>query len=339
MINIRRTISRSLAAVAVALAAAAGISSCSAIKDELPPCPEGVKLRFVFDYNMEFANAFPSQVDCLTLLVYDQAGNFVTKRTETSSVLADENWRMTLDLPAGKTYTFVAYGGMACPDASFHFVTEPAAASPLSALQVSMNQNCIGADPGVNLHQLFYGNLDLTVPANALDYTEGTVYMMRDTNSIRILLQNLDGSPVIDTDFSFALTADNTLLSGATNEIIPTSTTTYSPWATGQSAVGTVEDGSQAILAYAEFSTSRLIAGQPVRLEITNKLSGEKVLSVPLVNYLLLLKSMQYENMAPQEYLDREHRWNVILFLDNGRWIDTRIVINDWIVRINNAEL
>lgn len=59
MINIRRTISRSLAAVAIAFAAVAGISSCNAIKDELPPCPEGVKLRFVFDYNMEFANAFP----------------------------------------------------------------------------------------------------------------------------------------------------------------------------------------------------------------------------------------------------------------------------------------
>ncbi len=48
---------------------------------------------------------------------------------------------------------------------------------------------------------------------------------------------------------------------------------------------------------------------------------------------------MQYENMGAQEYLDREHRWNVILFLDNGRWIDTRIIINDWIVRLNNAEL
>jgi hypothetical protein len=339
MINIQRTISRYLAAVAIAFAAVAGISSCNAIKDELPPCPEGVKLRFVFDYNMEFANAFPSQVDCLTLLVYDQAGNFVTKRTETSSVLADENWRMTIDLPAGKTYTFVAYGGMECPEASFHFVSEPATGSALSSLQVAMNADCVGAKPGVNLHQLFYGNLDLTVPANALDYTEGTVYMMRDTNSLRILLQNVDGSPVNVDDFIFEITADNTLLSGATNDVIPTQLTTYSPWTTGSNTVGSAEDGTEAVLGYAEFSTSRFIAGADVKLKITNAESGETILQVPLVNYLLLLKSMQFENMAPQEYLDREHRWNVILFLDNGRWIDTRIVINDWIVRINNAEL
>ncbi len=338
MINIRRILSRTLAAAAIAFAAVAGLSSCGAIKDDLPPCPEGVTLRFVFDYNMEFANAFPSQVDCLTLLVYDNEGKYVTSRTETSSVLADENWRMTVDLPAGKTYTFVAYGGLACQDASFHFVSQPANGS-LQSLQVGMNADCIGADPGVNLHQLFYGNLNLAVPANATDYTEGTVYMMRDTNSIRILLQNLDGSPVKAEDFSFALTADNTLLSGADNAVIPVGTTTYSPWSVGQAGVGTVEDGTDAVLAFAEFSTSRLIAESGARLEITNAVSGEKVLSVPIVNYLLLLKSMQYENMGAQEYLDREHRWNVILFLDNGRWIDTRIVINDWIVRLNNAEL
>ncbi len=338
MINIRRILSRTLAAAAIAFAAVAGLSSCGAIKDDLPPCPEGVTLRFVFDYNMEFANAFPSQVDCLTLLVYDNEGKYVTSRTETSSVLADENWRMTVDLPAGKTYTFVAYGGLACQDASFHFVSQPADGS-LQSLQVGMNADCIGADPGVNLHQLFYGNLNLAVPANATDYTEGIVYMMRDTNSIRILLQNLDGSPVKAEDFSFALTADNTLLSGADNAVIPVGTTTYSPWSVGQAGVGTVEDGTDAVLAFAEFSTSRLIAESGARLEITNAVSGEKVLSVPIVNYLLLLKSMQYENMGAQEYLDREHRWNVILFLDNGRWIDTRIVINDWIVRLNNAEL
>ena len=51
------------------------------------------------------------------------------------------------------------------------------------------------------------------------------------------------------------------------------------------------------------------------------------------------LYAQQFASMGDQEFLDREHRWNVILFLDNGRWIDTRIVINDWIVRINHADL
>ncbi len=75
------------------------------------------------------------------------------------------------------------------------------------------------------------------------------------------------------------------------------------------------------------------------RLTISAAENGESVLSIPIINYLLLLRSQQFASMGNQEFLDREHRWNVILFLADGRWIDTRIVINDWIVRINNAEI
>ncbi|MDE7460407.1 MAG: FimB/Mfa2 family fimbrial subunit [Paramuribaculum sp.] len=324
---------------ALAVASMLGISGCGAINDDLPPCPEGVNLRFVFDYNMEFANAFPSQVDCLTLLVYDQNGNYITTRTETSSVLADENWRMTLDLPAGQTYHFVAYGGMECEKSTFHFVNTPAAGTTLSQLAVSMNDNCIDADPGVNLHPLFYGDLDLTVPEGALDYTAGTVYMMRDTNTIRILLQNTNLTPVDPADFRFEITDNNTLLS-FDNSVVPTASgITYSPWATGQVASGTDSDSQEAILAYAEFATSRLINRSGARLTVTRVSNGQPVLSIPLVNYLLLYKSLRYESMPSQEYLDREHHWDMILFLNDNVWVSAYIVVNDWMVRLNSADL
>ena len=51
------------------LAVAALLSSCHGIYNDLEPCSQGVRLRFVYDYNMEYANAFHSQVDCLALLV------------------------------------------------------------------------------------------------------------------------------------------------------------------------------------------------------------------------------------------------------------------------------
>ncbi len=327
-------------AAAVALTVGATQSCDSAIYDDLDPCPQGVALRFVFDYNMEFANAFPSQVDCLTLLVYDAAGNYVKTVTETSSVLADEDWRMTVDLPAGQTYHFVAYGGLECSQSSFHFVSTPAAGSQLTSLQVAMDADCINANPGVDLHPLFYGALDLEVPAASTDYTIGTVEMMKDTNTLRILLQNVDNTPVDPADFTFAITADNTLLA-YNNDVIPTTTITYIPWATGQVGTGVDPDsGSEVLLAFAEFATSRFIADSRTRLIITNRQTGNTVLSIPLVNYLLLYKSLRYEQMGSQEFLDRESRWDMILFLqEGGNWLDTRIVVNDWIVRINQAEL
>lgn len=93
-----------------------GTTSCSEVYDDLEECPQGVVLRFVFDHNLEFANAFPSQVDCLSLFIFDREGNLVERRVETSSVLQDEDWRMTLDLPAGD-YHAVAYGGLECDKA------------------------------------------------------------------------------------------------------------------------------------------------------------------------------------------------------------------------------
>ncbi|MCM1297685.1 MAG: FimB/Mfa2 family fimbrial subunit [Muribaculaceae bacterium] len=324
----------------LAVAAMAGMVSCGAINDDLEPCPAGLKLRFVFDYNMLYANAFPSQVDCLTLFVYDAAGNLVAERTETTSVLADENWRMVIDLPAG-SYTCVAYGGMECSKSTFHFVTDPTIGSSFNALSVAMNSDCINAKPGKELHPLFYGKLSTTVDPKALDYTEATVYMMKDTNTIRVLLQNVDGTPVNVSDFTFAITDDNTLLN-CNNDVVPQQGITYSPWYTGQATAGTVDgETTEAVLAVAQFSTSRLTTNTAPRLIITDNRNSEAVLSIPLVNYLLLLRSENpaYANMPAQEFLDREDTWRMILFLDNGRWIDTRIVINDWIVRLNNAEL
>ena len=54
----------------------------------------------------------------------------------------------------------------------------------------------------------------------------------------------------------------------------------------------------------------------------------------------LLLKSELYAEMGAQEFLDRESEWSLVFFLDDGlRWLNTRIVINDWVVRINHTEM
>ena len=70
---------------------------------------------------------------------------------------------------------------------------------------------------------------------------------------------------------------------------------------------------------------------------MSNADSGEDILNIPLNNYLALYKSDRYSDMSMQEYLDRESEWAIVFFLDDGmRWINTRIVVNDWVVRINH---
>lgn len=316
-------------------------SSCERIYDDLEPCPHGVSLRFVYDYNMLYANAFPSSVDCLTLYIYDDNGNYVDTRVVTGTELQDENYHMTLELDRG-TYRFVAYGGLACNESTFSVLQEPSRESVYTDLQVEMDKSGVSADlPSERrLHDMFWG--ELTLETGEM-YREGTVQMMKNTNNIRIVLQQLNGKPVHADDFEFAITDDNTLF-GYDNDLIENGVITYLPWAAGEAVAGvssdTENEGEPVVVAYSEFSTSRLMTKNTPRLIIRLKGSGKEIVSIPLNDYLLLLKSELYSKMKPQEFLDRESTWSMVFFLGSDmHWIDTHIKINDWIVRINNAEM
>ena len=180
------------------------MSGCDAMHEDLQPCPSGLRLRFVYDYNMEYANAFPSQVDCLILYVFDEEGRRVLSRRAGIAETGDEDWRMILDLAPGR-YTCLAYGGMTCDDSSFRF--EFFSDTPdLEDIEVSVKPGLIGTDPGHRLHDLFYGRLVVEVPEESTRYTEETVKMMKDTNNIRLVLANTNGMTVNRDDFDFIIT-------------------------------------------------------------------------------------------------------------------------------------
>lgn len=286
---------------------------------------------------MEYANAFPSQVDCLTLLVYDKDGKYIDSYTAGKFQTSDENWRMEIDLPAGD-YNLLAYGGIDCSDASFRFNTNPAEIL-MQNLEVCLPSDLIASPKGTDLHPLFYGALEVSVSEENTDYTDATVKMMKDTNNLRIILQNADGTAVNNQDFTFTVTADNFLFDYQ-NNIIPTIPAEFYPWVRGTETVGSnAADNSSVEVGFAEFSLSRLMATSSPRLNIKRNEDQKTVLSIPLINYLLLLKSEHYDTMGPQEFLDRESRWSMVFFLDgNQRWITTQIIINGWVVRINDID-
>lgn len=319
------------------MAGASLFSSCESIYEDLDPCPQGLRLRFVYDYNMEFANAFPSQVECLTVLFYDSDGKYVTTRTNDTSDLADENWRMTIDLEPDE-YQIIAYGGMECEQSSFHFVADPASIT-YRDIEVALSQSALTSPVGTSLHPLFYGNISVAVEETDTDYREATVKMMKDTNNLRVVLQQVDGEPLDNELFDFKVTDNNTLFA-YDNDIIPRTPVEYLPWTRGNASPGELPDGGISQVCFAEMSFPRLVTRNDPHLTVTRRDGGDTVIDIPLNNYLLLLKSEQYFKMGAQEYLDRESRWNMIFFLDrNLMCIKTQIVINDWVVRLNNTDL
>lgn len=336
----RNDILRSIRAALAIIPLAAMASSCGMINEDLPECNQGARIQFIYDYNMEYANAFPSQVDCLTVLFYDTDGNFVTSRTASAPEISAEDYRMTVDLPAGE-YTIVAYGGMDCEKSSFHFTekaTKAEYAQKFEDLEVQMNASAITSPVGTPLHKLFYGKAGINIQQDALNYTDATVKMMRDTNSVRILLQQINGEPVKDADFVYSITADNTLFNYL-NDVVPTTPTVFYPYDRGEINVGENQFGTETVMAFAQFGLSRFLADDKTTLTIKTVKDDKTVMNIPLTRYLLAFRDQYKENIPPQEYLDRENTWNLIFFLDSDyRWIQVSIMVNDHIVRINDIE-
>lgn len=327
-------------------------SSCELVREDLDPCPSPVlELRFVYDYNMEFANAFHSQVHCLSAWFFDSEGRLVTVEKVTDrDLLADEGWRMHPDLPDG-TYHVVAYGGMECDQASFFRTVDLSEGSHFSSLHVRLDDSCLTVEDRRRLHNHFYGTADFTV--DSAEDTYATVAMMRNTNSIQVALQHLNGSPVDCNDFIFEIIDDNNDFDHA-NNLLMTGEVTYGPWNKGNRSTGVSGEGEDAhewYAALAQFTVSRLVKRTaqngktvPTTLVVRRAKDGGTVFSIPLVNYMLMFKhdntGAGLDSMGDQEYLDRENTWNFVFFLDEkDMWIDTRFIVNDWEVRMNSADM
>ena len=84
----------------------------------------------------------------------------------------------------------------------------------------------------------------------------------------------------------------------------------------------------------------RLVENQNAILTIRNKATNETVLRIPVIKMFLLAKLQGQYDMDNQEYLDRQDEYKMTFFLDkNMKWIDSQIIINEWIVRFDDMSL
>lgn len=318
------------------------LTSCGVIYEDLDPCDSGAKMRFVYDYNLESANAFPAQVDCLTLHIYDSDGNFVRTVAEQSSVLADEDWRMDVNLDPGR-YHAVAYGGIACEKASFAHDTTPGDGSNYQDISMRLKYGMAGK----KLHDHFHGVVDFDVDGDSPYYTPVTLRMAKTTNNVRVLLQNINGDPLDGNDFEFSITDDNSLLDH-NNVPVPGHLTIYNAWRKGQFSVAEIGNSHNAgrsaadaapddvRIAYGDMSTSRLYFSTDARLIVHSKETQKDILSLPLCKYLAMCNNYDFED---QEFLDRCSNYTLALLLggDNS-WIRLDISVPGYSVRVNNID-
>ena len=320
--------------------------SCSDIlEEEVVDCSVNYRVKFKYDHNMKFADAFANEVRSVTLYAFDQEGKFVYQRTEQGDILGEDGYTMPLEVEAGD-YRFVTWAGLEGEE-SFSVPVLTQGVSTIDELTCRMNRVEKRADGSSvileDLKPLWHGEVtEHTFTSRAAMNQELTIPLVKNTNNVRIVLQHLSGSPVNVDKFTFTITDENGLMD-YDNSLLKDEKLTYYAWRTDDGIAELNADGFRAQtsigVAIAELTVGRLVMENNPVLNITND-KGEKVLSIPLIDYALLVKGHYNRNMENQEYLDRQDEYNMTFFLDeNDHWVDSYIIINSWKVVLNNEDL
>ena len=322
---------------------AGSFASCNVLTEEEKDC--ALYVRFKYDMNMNFADAFQNAVNSVTLYAFKD-GVLAYQRTEEGELLKQNGYRMRIDeIPYREKhkYDYISWAGE--PDnESFTIPVLTVGKSTKEDLFCQLNRAGNGV-VSTDLEDLFHGmtnGQDYSRSASSAAGDEVVIPLTKNTNNIRIVLQHLSGKPVDVNKLNFTITDKNGLMN-YDNMLLGEDVITYKAWhkAQGSAGIGEQQEGviTEVNLALADLTVARLMADEEPILVVTND-EEEMVIRIPLVDYALLYKRLRYEDMPDQEFLDRQDEYNMTFFLDeNYRWINQFIYINSWKVVLQESEL
>lgn len=358
--------------VLAAMGLAAVVSSCDMMHQDTDDCPKGLYVKFKYDYNMQRADMFADHVGSVTLYVFDEQGKLVKKQEETNTAdyrpLAKSDYTMHItDLPAGK-YQLIALAGQNSYAEQLNtqrakFVrTEPALGDDISALNINLDRKEVGTvavdgktlplyiveNNALPLDTLWHGqssNAADTAPATVVlnedEPTYTTISMVRDTKKINVTLRELDDPTTMkveDYDFQIIDRNSHLLYNNALDESAWVKYTPHAAWNTSDSEATT--EGGYGQMAHVDFMTSRLWKHENnadnAQLIVSNKETGERIISVDLIDLLARCRTTEDYIYGAQEFLDREYDYKLSFFLRGGKLRECVIQINtlSWSVRV-----
>ena len=330
---------KSILASLVIVVLASGALSCDrAIYDGEGDCD--ILIRFEYDYNMKFADAFRNEVASVALYIFDQEGHFLRKVTDEGSRLSERNYSLRVSGFQPGVYDLVAWCGLG--ESPSFSVSEPATKEDLICRLSTLTRAETYID--TDMAPVFYGYVEDAKLQRQYEADLQTVVipLCKNTNSIRILLQALNADlPILPAEYEFTITDCNASLDWRNNIVNPEPLTYYA-WDKRQGTVE-YEDGKRLTAAVAEFTVNRLFVRDTDKtmLRIIDKTTEKTVIHIPLTDFFVMVKGKYNHAMTDQEYLDRQDEYQITFFLDNDRdWkIAQGIFINGWQIVLSNPDL
>ena len=330
------------------------LTACdSAIYDYEGDCEPHFKVGFRYDMNMKFVDAFSTEAKSVSLFVFDSTGKFVKSFESTVDAMASNNYMMDVDLAPGK-YSLLAWCGLNDGLHSYDVPTLTPGSSTMQELKNTLKRQA--ADDGTavvgEIDQLYHGIAEADFPDEEGVHT-AIVPLMKDTNRVKVVLQNLSENTMSVDDYKIFITAENGKLD-YDNSLMADELLTYEPYYTQEGSSEVIvttrdeqpTDGKQYNLLMSEMNLSRMVKNwqTPYKLHITDA-DGNNIITVSLVELFLLVKGKEYQNMDDQEYLDREDDFNMTFFLydaggpeEKNTFVGAEIIINDWKIVLQDLD-
>ncbi len=358
MSDINHLLPTRLRHLSLSLVAVAGMASCdSVIYDDEGDCSVHYRISFRYVKNMLGADAFGPQVTDINLQVYDQHGKLVLSKSEKRNPTEANDFLMEVDLQPG-TYDLLAWceGESLNPDAT-RFSISGGGEGNLTGCSASLPLSGSGSDlySDRDITRLYHGFADDVVFPDTYGQVDiAPLYLTKDTNHITVLIQNLDGSGIDETDLSISLEADNSVIEW-NNDVAGAPAFVYRPWWQQSTVISPGEDtgvapdsrtsglasGGEYHGLMAELTTSRLLSDREQYLTVKKTETGETLIRIPLIQYLLLVKGKYPGVKTDQDYLDAYDDFTMMFFMsDDQTWLKSRVIINGWrIVPPQDTEL
>lgn len=349
----RKTLHILMAAMAVLPLGFFVSCSDSWLYEEEGDCSVYYRLKFRYDRNLKWADAFANEVSSVHLYAFDKSGVLVWQQEEQIDPATAEDYAMLLNVPAGD-YRLLAWCGLRNDgerEESFSVPEARVGETQVEQLQCTLNRRYdeSGAYSKERLYRLFHGTLDVSLPSNddggSYDYT---MYLTKNTNHVRVILHHLSGEDVDVNQFTFRIEDENGLMAH-NNELMEDENIIYRPWKTQNGEAGVGKEDTRTIIqvngAIADLTVGRMMEThrEKMFLTITNQ-EGENVARIPVIDYALLAKDYYEEeynrSMTDQEFLDREDDYVMTFFLDkNNQWISSQILIHSWRVVLSSVDI
>ena len=349
--NISKHIKKLGSALMAALIAGFAFTSCSTIFDYEGDCSFTYHVKFKYDKNMLYADAFSGNVSYVSLYAfYAETGLLVYTATQSGDALKAEDYTMPLEVTPG-TYDLLAWCGSAVadnkvivPEVEIGKTTIEEVDCVIDRMMGSGHTSCLVDDMG----QLYHGKTRVTLTDDEGKHIE-VLSLTKNTNNIQVILQHLSGEAVDPAQFQISI-HDNNGSMNHDNTLNGVDSLTYHPWyvAAVEGGVSTETDikyhaplatrADKATAAIAEMTIGRLYVENDPILHIYNVDTKKTVLKIPLKDYALMIKGHYNRSMSDQDFLDREDKFALTFFLDElGNWVSATVIINSWHLVLNNA--